>query len=964
MAHFRTKARAIDLLGKGQIADLPTAITELWKNGYDAYGDNLEAHLFLPGYEDIEKPVFVISDDGMGMSKKDITEKWIVLGTDSKSRREIPTKPGPDTLFKEPRIPTGEKGIGRLSVAYLGSQMLMMTKKEGHPIQALFFDWRVTENYNLFVDNIEIPIEEISDVNEIDHVLNVLKSSFLTNFSGELEAIWSEQTVLKKQIIDDLSNSLLSREILKNSINSIFKKGTGTAFVVFNPIDQLLYLKDFKKSKSENDEHSETIDFIVSSLNGMANSFIDGDKVFSTSFKIYENETPLDIIKSSEFFSPEDFLHCDHFIDGDFSETGFFTGTVRVYSKNISHTFKVNRTGKTSYGPFEIKVGYLEAEQKSSMLNKEEYHRYVSILKNFSGLYIYRDGFRVLPYGRTDYDFLKIEESRSKGAGYYYFSYRNMFGYIGINWDKNSELRDKAGREGFINNKAYREFQYDLQSFFKDLAKKYFRTEPEFDYRIKQKDKLNEQDEVEKKEKEREKELRKEFVERLKSYPKEIDSFITQTEELIKKFDTQLNGFLIAYDEIRDLIAKLRLAVIRIDQYNLTKPDRFSISDSQRQRLYSYQDKYSEYKIQLEEKSRLILEKAQEKLKEEELLKQFDDQAKNYEHELINIISDIQKQISVSFQDFSNNLSQKKKETLEKFQVEHLALKPERADRELISQRLEKLETAFKLTRKDILERLGPFVEHLSRINFDINEEALVGYYKLEFEKLKKQWEETQELAQLGIAVEIIDHQFNALYSRLANIITNLGNVLDFDDIDAQTYYSHLRNTFEHLESNYKLLTPLYRSTGRTRKEVTGEELFDYTTAFFEEELKERNINIHCSEDFKNSSFYIFESIIKPVFVNIVNNAIYWLRSSEKPEIYFDYKDQKMLIMNSGEPIDDVYVRDGDLFKLFFSRRPKGRGIGLYLAKTNLNSIGFEIEATNDSSYNQLNGACFIIYEK
>ena len=38
---FRTKARAVDLLGKGQIADLPTAITELWKNGYDAYADNL-----------------------------------------------------------------------------------------------------------------------------------------------------------------------------------------------------------------------------------------------------------------------------------------------------------------------------------------------------------------------------------------------------------------------------------------------------------------------------------------------------------------------------------------------------------------------------------------------------------------------------------------------------------------------------------------------------------------------------------------------------------------------------------------------------------------------------------------------------------------------------------------------------------------------------------------------------------
>ena len=42
---FRTKARAIDLLGKGQIADLPTAIYELWKNGYDAYAKEVSAEL-------------------------------------------------------------------------------------------------------------------------------------------------------------------------------------------------------------------------------------------------------------------------------------------------------------------------------------------------------------------------------------------------------------------------------------------------------------------------------------------------------------------------------------------------------------------------------------------------------------------------------------------------------------------------------------------------------------------------------------------------------------------------------------------------------------------------------------------------------------------------------------------------------------------------------------------------------
>ena len=83
---FRTKARAVDLLGKGQIADLPTAITELWKNGYDAYADNLSAELYVVGYQGIESPIFIISDDGTGMSQSDIL--IILFGKSHASRLE------------------------------------------------------------------------------------------------------------------------------------------------------------------------------------------------------------------------------------------------------------------------------------------------------------------------------------------------------------------------------------------------------------------------------------------------------------------------------------------------------------------------------------------------------------------------------------------------------------------------------------------------------------------------------------------------------------------------------------------------------------------------------------------------------------------------------------------------------------------------------------------------------------
>ena len=194
---FRTKARAVDLLGKGQIADLPTAITELWKNGYDAYADNLTAEIYLDTYKDVKSPLFVMTDDGKGMSRNDIFEKWLVLGTDSKSRATLEEKESEETLWKKPRIKAGEKGIGRLSVAFLGNPMLMLTKKQGHPLQALFFDWRLLENYNLFLDDVDIPVEDIESISDFPLKFKKLKESFLKNFEKENDLdgnlIWEDK---------------------------------------------------------------------------------------------------------------------------------------------------------------------------------------------------------------------------------------------------------------------------------------------------------------------------------------------------------------------------------------------------------------------------------------------------------------------------------------------------------------------------------------------------------------------------------------------------------------------------------------------------------------------------------------------------------------------------------------------------------------------------------------------------
>ena len=53
MANFKTRARALDLLGRQQIAGIPTAINELLKNAHDAYADNVDIDYYIVTLENI-----------------------------------------------------------------------------------------------------------------------------------------------------------------------------------------------------------------------------------------------------------------------------------------------------------------------------------------------------------------------------------------------------------------------------------------------------------------------------------------------------------------------------------------------------------------------------------------------------------------------------------------------------------------------------------------------------------------------------------------------------------------------------------------------------------------------------------------------------------------------------------------------------------------------------------------------
>ena len=121
MARIQTRARAVDMLGRQQIAGVQNALVELFKNAHDAYAHCVTVDHFEDFGKD-EEGFLIVRDNGTGMTYADFLNKWLVLGTESKAVANSLSY-RPDDVEQRPI--TGEKGIGRLAIALLGDQTLV-----------------------------------------------------------------------------------------------------------------------------------------------------------------------------------------------------------------------------------------------------------------------------------------------------------------------------------------------------------------------------------------------------------------------------------------------------------------------------------------------------------------------------------------------------------------------------------------------------------------------------------------------------------------------------------------------------------------------------------------------------------------------------------------------------------------------------------------------------------------------
>jgi len=962
MAKFKTRARAVDMLGRQQIAGIPTAISELFKNAHDAYADRVEVDFYR------SDGLFVLRDDGIGMTKEDFERRWLTLGTESKvgaaAGLKLPFVPQDKTL----RPTLGEKGIGRLAIAAIGTQLLILTraKREDdlYDLVMAYIHWGIFEQPGIDLDDIEIPIKtfpqgQFPHADDLAEMIDVFRKNldFFNNEISEKERQRFESD-FKKISLDPLEIDSYQPSL------SLAGDLSGTHFIIIptNPILEVDIDSDSEDKASP----------LLKSLLGFTNTMTPEHQIPSirTAFRDHINEEIYeDLIEGGEFFTPEEFLLADHHISGEFDEFGQFKGTIKIFGKSyLEHNIAWTgaRGNKTECGPFKINFAELQAQQKESKLSSEEYSRLISKTRKIGGLYIYKNGIRILPYGDTDVDWLDIEKRRTKSAGYYHFSHRNIFGVVEIDQKLNSELSEKAGREGFRENKAYRQFQEILSKFFVQIAADFFREEGLYGEEYSRvKDELTR---LELARREREKQVsvkKRKLGLDLEKFFADLDSNIPEEEALllIDTVKNELNSasrlnnkkeaafiFLNVESKAKKLLRELE------DKYKVIKPKGVGLNTKLTRDFQAHEIAYQKLQKEtfsvvreliegevtdLADKAKVELDR---RVRVELALNDLSDQArkvgKSESLETNVIVEKIHKEVRKVAKSSVEEIDNTIREVLTEFErIDFLLI-----DDDLLVNTRDKLEGMILEVKDRNQEYLRYIRSQLE--SFKLDEGATSQLEQMEaLEQRNLNLEERSDmdlqLSQLGMAIEVINHEFESSIRGIRHDLRRLKGWADVNQSLAPVY-NNLRTSFDHLDGYLTLFTPLHRRLQRNEIQIKGSEIKTYINDLFKKRLERHHIELRSTPSFNKKVIVGYPSSFYPVFVNIVDNAIFWIKDQQSTRIIeFDANDNSLFISNNGPSIPERNIEA--IFEHGLSYKPGGRGLGLFISKEVLAKIGYDL---------------------
>ena len=971
MPRIRVRARAVDMLGRQQIAGIPTAIHELFKNAHDAYAERVQVDFFR------SDRLLVIRDDGFGMTREDFESRWLTLGTESKIGND---KPDADVYFEgRPAAPTrpimGEKGIGRLAIAAIGPQVLVMTRaarRQGlQPLIASLIHWGMFEIPGVDLDRIDIPIEEVLNGEMPSKALiKKLADRVRTNIKALGGAVPASD---RDRFLADLDLANFdTREVQSRLVGpTLAGSGFGTHFYI-RPTNPLL-VDDIEGRDAYGASPLEQV------LLGFSNTMMPGrphPTVLAEFLDHKEDGTVDELIGGKSFFTPEEFESADHHIDGYFDAYGQFQGTVAVYEQPPQEC-NIRWPGASGHvtecGPFRIKFAYVQGEWQDTRLAQDTWAELKAKLNRIGGLYVYRDGIRILPYGRPDYDFLSIERRRTKSARDWYFSYRRIFGAVEITQAENADLVEKAGREGFRTNRAYRQFVSVLENFFERLAIDFFRPTAQYGdaFNI-YKSQLNREKELLKKREKATRVRRKELVDRLNGFFEDLEhgvpigeaARIKQSVQVRLEHISQIGDSDSAAKALLELERDARQQMAALDDKNtISLPRTVGLSKSLQADWLAYTRNVDKVRREVllplaQEVDDMITAVASSKTIALDRRRRLVASLETKRDAIMNGTGRLRRNAEEAFRELAESADETMGFCVSRVagDIERAFIDMERVDfarftdsqlRDLQNRWEERIDAAA-MAAKDMLEALKDQLQSVTKALKDRETlDETTAALESTAEAYREELDAYIELAQIGMALGIVQHEFGVAVRNIRSAIRRLKPWADGTP-DLKGLYKDLKIEFDHLDGYLKLFTPLSRRVHREAVDLSGEEIRRYLHDVFDERLERHSIRLVATPEFDQAKVHGYPSTYLPAFVNVVDNAIYWIATDKDAErlIRLDSDGVGFSIWNGGPGIER---RIADrIFEFGETTKPGGRGMGLYLSRQALRREGFDLTLEAD----------------
>lgn len=333
----------------------------------------------------------IISDNGCGMTYDDIVNKWLFVAYSEKKRKNNRKSSFRNSIKREV---AGAKGVGRFSCDRLGTSLELITK---------------------------------TDLDVFAHRINIDWNSFEIDDKQEFKSIPVEYSTLDKLPTEGKNGTTIIIDNLREEWDR----------------DSLLKLKRSLMKLISPDVNQEDspfdIQLIVPSEQEQDNKLIEKNNV-NPDRDIVNGIIHNDIFEKLNIKTTS--------IEVNISENGSHI-TTKLYDRG-EYIFSLTEKNRKYDGlnNIDIKVFYLNRSAKSS------FSRQMGVTsKDYGSVFIYKNGFRINPYGDPGRDFFGIDQRKAQGWKRY-LGTREIMGRILIKGENIQFIETSSRAHGFIETKA------------------------------------------------------------------------------------------------------------------------------------------------------------------------------------------------------------------------------------------------------------------------------------------------------------------------------------------------------------------------------------------------------------------------------------------------------------------------------------------------------------------------------